>query len=426
MSRRIWTAALSFAVIAVPGTLPPAAATAPATQVWRDAFQSSPARYDPLTPEFEKLLVDKFGMPPAMLEKMRPQTASGTQRVRIAVSSAGEQIRVRLSNEEGTEPLVLASASVALAGERFQAKPGTLRALTFGGHRSVVVPAGAPVTSDAVAMPVGQAAELIVSTYTSQPFKLDPLGGDMIAVAAGDQTMKSGMDGAIPMLGRPVVTGISVLTSAPHHVIATLGDSITDGNRTALADLRSWPEELAHRLAARRDGGRYSVVNAGIGGNRLLGSGWGPSALARLDRDVLRIDGLSHLILLEGTNDIGMAGRSVFGSNPTVTPDDIILAYRQIVARAHARGVKVLIGTIMPFGGSATHDSPENERIRQAVNQWIRTSGEADGVIDFDRLARDPVNPTKMRAEFGSEDGLHPGTAGYKAMGDAIDLALFR
>lgn len=208
-------------------------------------------------------------------------------------------------------------------------------------------------------------------------------------------------------------------------MIATLGDSITDGNRTTLGDLRSWPEELARRLAARRNGGRYSVVNAGIGGNRLLGSGWGPSALARLDRDVLRIDGLSYLIVLEGTNDIGMAGRSVFGNNPAVSADDMIAAYRQIIARAHARGVKVLLGTIMPFGGSATHYSPANEQIRQAVNAWIRTSREADGVVDFDRLARDPADATKLQAAFGSQDGLHPGAAGYKAMGDAIDLSLF-
>jgi lysophospholipase L1-like esterase len=395
-------------------------------QVWRDAFQSSPAHYDPLAPEFVKLLIEKFKMTPAMVEQMRPHTASGTQRVRIAVAAQGAQIRIRVSNEEGTEALVLTSASVGLAGKDYDSQPGTLKALTFGGSRSVTVPMGAPVLSDPIALPVTPGTELIVSTYAAGPFKLDPLGGDTIMVGAGDQTMKNELGAATPMQGRPAVTGVAVLSTASQHVIATLGDSITDGNRSSLTDMRSWPEELAHRLAARRGGGHYAVVNAGIGGNRVLGSGWGPSALARLDRDVLRIDGLSHLVVLEGTNDIGMSGRTVFGNQPVVKPEDLIAGYRQIIARAHARGVKVLFGTIMPFGTSMTHYSPENERTRQAVNHWIRTSREPDGVIDFDQTARDPAKPVNMRAEFGSEDGLHPGAAGYKAMGDAIDLSLFQ
>jgi lysophospholipase L1-like esterase len=267
--------------------------------------------------------------------------------------------------------------------------------------------------------------ELIVSTYAPGSFTLDPLGGATVVVAAGDQTQKSELTSSTTMLGRPVVTGVSVLSSGSQRVIATLGDSITDGNRSTPGEMRSWPEELAHRLATR-GGGQYAVVNAGIGGNRILASGWGPSALARLDRDVLRIDGLSHLIVLEGTNDIGMSGHTVFGDSVVVTPEDLIAGYRQIIARAHARGVQVILGTIMPFGTSATHYSPGNERTRQAVNQWMRASREADGVIDFDRAARDPAKPENMRPDFGSEDGLHPGAAGYKAMGDAIDLSLFK
>jgi lysophospholipase L1-like esterase len=357
---------------------------------------------------------------------MRPQTASGTQRVRIAVSARGPQIRIRVSNEEGTEPLMLEAASVGLAGEGYVSKPGTLKALTFGGRRSVTVPAGAPVLSDPIALPVAPGTELIVSTYAAGPFKLDPLGGGTVVVAAGDQTLKSELAAGTPMHGRPAVTGVEVLSPGSQRVIATLGDSITDGNRFTVGELRSWPEELANRLTARQGGGQYAVVNAGIGGNRILGSGWGPSALARLDRDVLRIDGLSHLIVLEGTNDIGMSGRTVFGNHSIVTPEDLITGYQQIIARAHARGVKVIFGTITPFGGSMTHYSPDNEKTRQAVNHWIRTSHEPDGVIDFDQLARDPAKPANMRAEFGSEDGLHPGAAGYKSMGDAIDLSLFK
>lgn len=416
----------ALAATATLSAMPQASVARTETPVWREAFQSSPAQYDPLTLEFIKLLVDKFNLPPEAVEQMRPQTASGTQRVRIAVSARGPQIRIRVSNEEGTEPLVLEAASVGLAGDGYVSKPDTLKALTFGGRHGVTVPAGAPVLSDPIALPVAPGTELIVSTYAAGSFKLDPLGNGTVVVAAGDQTLKSELTAGTPMQGRPAVTGVEVLSPDSQRVIATLGDSITDGNRFTVGELRSWPEELANRLAARQSGGQYAVVNAGIGGNRILGSGWGPSALARLDRDVLRIDGLSHLIVLEGTNDIGMSGRTVFGNHPIVTSEDLIAGYQQIIARAHARGVKVIFGTITPFGAALTHYSPDNERTRQAVNHWIRTSREPDGVIDFDQLARDPAKPANMRSEFGSEDGLHPGAAGYKAMGDAIDLSLFK
>jgi len=423
---KVWLIGLALVVTTMAGVVPQASAAPDGTQVWREAFQSSPAHFNPLTPEFIKLLVDKFQMPPDAVEQMRPQTASGTQRIRIPVSARGPKIRIRISNEEGTEPLVLTAASVGHAGDGYVSKPGTLMALTFGGLKSITIPVGAPIVSDPITLPVTPGTDLIISTYAAGSFKLDPLGGSAIVVAAGDQTLKSELVEEKPMQGRPAVTGVEVLSPGSQRVIATLGDSITDGNRSTPADIRSWPGELANRLAARQRGGQYSVVNAGIGGNRILGSGWGPSALARLDRDVLRIDGLSHLIVLEGTNDIGMSGRTVFGNNPVVTPEEMISGYRQIISRAHARGVQVILGTILPFGGSITHFSPDNERTRQAVNQWIRTSHEADGMIDFDQISRDPTHPANMRAEFGSEDGLHPGNAGYKAMGDAIDLSLFK
>jgi lysophospholipase L1-like esterase len=422
----LWLVGIVLAVPVALAASPQASPPRTEAQVWREAFESSPAHYAPLSPEFIKLLVDKFKMPPAMVEQMRPQTASGTQRVRIAVSARGPQIRIRVSNEEGAEPLVLTAASVGLAGDKYVSRSGTLKALTFSGHRSITVPAGAPVVSDPVSLPVTPGTELIVSTYAAGSFKLDPLGGGTILVAAGDQTLKSELTAGTEMHGRPAITGVEVESPGSQRVVATLGDSITDGNRYSLGEIRSWPEALAGRLAARQGGEPYAVVNAGIGGNRVLQAGWGPSALARLDRDVLRINGLSHLIVLEGTNDIGMSGHTVFGDSPVVAPEDLIAGYRQIIARAHAKGVRVFFGTIMPFGGSATHDSPANERVRQAVNLWIRTSHEPDGVIDFDKLASDPAHPANMRKEFGSEDGLHPGAMGYKAMGDAIDLSLFR
>lgn len=193
MYRRFGTAALLLVTVPLLGLASSSTAADRQASAWRDTFQSSPARYDPLSPEFEKLLVEKFGMPPAMLEKMRPKMASGTQRIRIAVSAGGQQIRVRISNEESDTPLVLAAASVALAGKQFDAEPGKIKALTFGGRRSITVPAGTPILSDPVALPVEAGTELLVSTYADGQSKLDPLGGDAIAVAAGDQTMSGEM-----------------------------------------------------------------------------------------------------------------------------------------------------------------------------------------------------------------------------------------
>ena len=200
--------------------------------------------------------------------------------------------------------------------------------------------------------------------------------------------------------------------------------SITDGNRGEIGALHGWPEQLARRLAAARKG-RYTVVNAGIGGNRLLAPGWGDAGLARLDRDALRIEGISHLILLEGTNDIGMSGKGPFGDNPELSADELIRGYRQVIARAHARGVKVILGTLTPAGGSPSHSSPAKDAIREAVNRWIRTAGEADGYIDFDKVTGDPAAPGTLRNDYDFGDRLHPSDAGYMAMANGIDLSLF-
>jgi lysophospholipase L1-like esterase len=181
---------------------------------------------------------------------------------------------------------------------------------------------------------------------------------------------------------------------------------------------------LASRLEVAKKG-RFAVVNAGIGGNQLLSPGWGAAGLARLDRDALRIEGLSHIVLLEGINDIGMSGKSPLGDNPLVTADEIIAGYRQVIARAHMNGVKVIIGTLTPTGGSKSHSSPEKDAVRSAVNAWIRESAEPDGIIDFDAVLRDPAALERLNPAYDSGDHLHPNDAGYRAMGNAIPLKLF-
>jgi lysophospholipase L1-like esterase len=204
------------------------------------------------------------------------------------------------------------------------------------------------------------------------------------------------------------------------RVVVAFGDSITDGARSTTDANNRWPDELARRLAAQKGNRGVAVVNAGISGNRVLGDGAGYSALARFDKDVLMQTGVTHVVVLEGINDIGLAR-----SAATPSADDLIAGHRQLIARAHARGLKIYGATLTPFEGAAYY-TPEGEAKRQALNRWIRTSGEYDGVIDFEAVARDPAAPSKFAASVDSGDHLHPGDAGYKAMGDAVELALFK
>jgi lysophospholipase L1-like esterase len=414
--KQYWAGAVAIAI---------AGGTGQARPTWLEAFQSSPATYEAPSEDFIKFAAEHWHAPPEQLRAdLTPQPISGTVRYQIVVQAPGSQIRVRLSNEEGAAPLRLTAVSVGLAGERFGARPGALRPLTFGGASSVTIPAGAPLLSDPVSLTVRPGTELVVSAALVSSLPNEGRGGAGFVLAAGDQAMRETLDQPTLMTGRPVVTGVSVLSAARARIIVAMGDSITDGNRSDPRALHGWPEALAHRLSMRKHGSRYTVVNAGIAGNRLLARGWGSAALARLDRDALRIDGLSHLILLEGVNDINFSGRSLFGVNPEISAEALITGYRQVIARAHARGVKVYIGTLTP-NPADPFSTAAKVAIRDRVNHWIRTSGEPDAVIDFDAIVRDPAIPTQFRAEFDSGDHLHPSDRGYKAKGEGIDLSLF-
>jgi lysophospholipase L1-like esterase len=212
---------------------------------------------------------------------------------------------------------------------------------------------------------------------------------------------------------------VEVTAPAGTAAVVTIGDSITDGARSTADTNSRWPDQLARRLAARKGAGA-AVLNAGISGNRVLGDGAGVSALARFDRDVLMQTGVTHVVVLEGINDIGIAR-----NNPSPSAEDLIAGHKQLIARAHARGLKIYGATLTPFEG-APYYTAEGEAKRQALNTWIRSSGAYDGVIDFDMITRDPAAPTRFLPAYDSGDHLHPGDAGYKAMGDAVDLALFK
>ena len=401
----------AWLVLAFAGTAMPTMGEPLHADRWTEAFEASPAAYT-----FN--LGSKSGprLPP-------PQEVTGTVRFTILLSAGGNAIRVRLSNEEGDKPLQIHAASIAHAGAVPYSASEELKPLSFHGETTITVPPGAPVLSDPVALTTQAADRLVVSLYTTEGAAFSPMGGAGMSLAPGDQTRSLELLNAHAITGRPLVSGAAVAGPRPMAVVVALGDSITDGLRMKPDALRGYPEELARRFMGLPTAQRRSVINAGIGGNQVLTTGWGVNALARLDRDVLRINGVTHLIVLEGINDIGMSGRSPFGVGPAVSADDLIAGYRQVFARAHARGVKVIGGTLMPFK-ACFYYSPEKDTVRLAVNRWIRTSGEFDGVIDFEAAVRDSADPLKLRPDFDSGDHLHPNDAGYKAMGDVIDLEL--
>src|SRR5262245_27128670 len=350
-----------------------------------------------------------------------------TMRQKLRISVGGDRVRVRLSNELGTKPLVIGAATLALAGSESSIDSASMRALTFGGAPSITIPAGAPALSDPVDLAVKDLAELAISIYL--PEETAPatmhMGRSGYVSAAGDFTKASNLQGAELTTNHVFLTGVYVHTSAAAVVVA-LGDSITDGAASTPHSYNSWPDHFAARVAADH----IAVVNHGISGNQILSDGAGTSALARFDRDVLSTPGLTHIIVLEGINDIGTGGFNFPGAAGPAPPErtaaQLIAGYRQLIARAHANDLKIYAGTLTPFEGTfAGYYTPAKDEVRIAVNDWIRGSGEFDGVIDFEAAIRDEKNPRVMRPEYDSGDKLHPGDAGYKRMADSIDAALF-
>ena len=358
-----------------------------------------------------------------------PTTVKGTVRYRLRISQGGNQIRLRFSNEYSDKPLTINAATVGLAATGLDAAQGSLKVVTFGDRPAATIPAGAPILSDAIPLRVTALADLVVSIHVDGlPVNFCPDNipvSDQVAVENADATREEHLTNAkCTFLTRPVVSAVNVLSAGPRNVVVTLGDSITDGTVNPQTGDRGWPGVLSRRL----QGANVSVVNAGIAGNRLLQAMpmFGAPALSRLDRDVLSVPGITHIVLLEGINDIGTSGPGgMFGDSPLVEPQDLIGAYQQIIARAHQRGIKVIGATILPFEG-AMYYSAEKEAIRTTVNQWIRTAKKFDGVIDFDAAVRDPANPGKLKAEYDSRDHLHPSAEGYRKMGEVIDLTLFK
>jgi lysophospholipase L1-like esterase len=356
-----------------------------------------------------------------------PGTDGTTLREIVHISIGGPAVRVVLTNEFGLDPLNIGAAQIALSSGASAITAGSTTPLTFGGAPSIIIPPGALVVSDPVAFKVAPSSNLAVSLFLpNQPINqltFHPFADQTNYLVPGNVVSAASLDTPTTFFTWDFLKGVDVTADTKAASIVTFGDSITDGAHSTRDANTRWPDVLARRLQADKKTANLGVLNQGIGGNRILHDTTGPSALARFDRDVLAQAGVKYLVIMESINDIGHA------TDPTkpydvVNAEDLIVGLGQLATRAHTHGIKVIGATLTPFVG-AKYQSPAGEEMRQAVNKWIRTTNQLDGVIDFDKVTTDPTHPGMFLPADDSGDHLHPGDAGYKAMGESIDLNLF-
>jgi lysophospholipase L1-like esterase len=364
------------------------------------------------------------------------QYSNQTLREVVRASAGGDQVRVRISNTFGTDTLAIGEARIALSASGSSIVPGTDRVLTFSGQTSINVPAGAPVLSDPVSLEVKALSDLALSLYLPDATAVETStlfqGSSYVSLSSGNHAAAVSLPSASSVAAWPFVSGIDVRAAKKGASIVALADSATLTSQ--------WPMFLGERLQARPDTDHLGVVSVAIAGNRLLHNSasplgpaapnpqWGQSLLTRFDRDVLAQAGVRHVIVFIGLNDIAGPG-AFYPASEAITVDDLIAGFRQLIARAHEQGLAIQACTLPPLEGNTSlpgYDTPANEARRVALNGWIRSSGEFDGVIDVDRVLRDPSHPTRLLALYDSGDHLHPNAAGGRAIASAIDLKVFR
>jgi lysophospholipase L1-like esterase len=357
--------------------------------------------------------------------------ANHTLRMIPRVSIGGTTVRVRIANAYGVRPLAIGTAYVGLRGSGPAVVPGSNRRLTFGGETNATIAAGALVVSDPVELSFAPLSDLAVSVHLPQDL---PAAFGITGRYARQTNYVSppgdfAADEVMPV-GRLTddwyfVCGVDVVAPAETGAVVAVGDSLTDANISTHDGHHSWPSQLARRLAARPRGRPMAVMNEGLGGNRILHDIRGDSGLRRFDRDVLAQPGVTHTIIMLGTNDLrNRPGKP----EEEVTAPQMIAGLKQFAVRGHARGIKVIPATLTPFENETFLPgawNPRREAVRQAVNDWLRKTDDFDAIVDFDRALRDPDHPTSMLPVYDCGDHLHPSDAGYRAMGDAIDLSLF-
>ncbi|KQQ86387.1 hypothetical protein ASF77_20650 [Massilia sp. Leaf139] len=353
--------------------------------------------------------------------------ASQTLRLIVRTSIGGSRVRIRVSNEMGSAPLRIGRASIALRSSGAAVNQSSLRELRFGGATSVTIPARAPAVSDPLDFVVPAQADLAISLYLSGSVQGTTLHNAALQISyvspGGDYTSSVSMPVSRTLSSWPFLTEVDVNTAVP--CLVALGDSITDGQGSTSNANRRWPDYLARRLqSSLGSAGRIGVVNRGISGNSMLTDYpnallAGYATLERFDRDVLATSGVRYLITLIGINDICYSS----GSNP-IPADELIAGYRQLISRAQARDITIIGATLPPFEGFVYYTTAR-ERVRRAVNDWMRASGEFDALLDVEAALRDPARPTRVLAAYDSGDHLHPSDAGYQAIANAVPLAPF-
>jgi lysophospholipase L1-like esterase len=422
-----WVAPLCLAVLAMGVQALPSESDRPRQSLdarWVASWAVAPLDFREVPPSFGTAA--KPPVPARGTAQFRGQTLR--QQVRPTLD--GERARVRFSNRFGKVPLRIAAASLARSTGADAISPATLHPLSFGGRRSTTIAPGAEAWSDGVDLEVEAGQTLAVSTFLDRetPFAtVHQQPRNAAWVVGGNAVATPKLRDAAPLALNHIVTGLDVLTTKPVRTVVAFGDSITEGAGGTEAGGGSYPDQLAMRL---RDSPALvpavAVINMGIGGNRLLVDGTGPSGISRFGRDALGQSGVTHVMVLIGTNDIG---RSVFVHVPgndvpqhdVPTTERIIEGLQQLINQAHAKGVKVLLATVPPFKGVA-YWTEDSEAMRGNINRWIRGLQDVDGVIDFDAALRSPADPMAMNPLYDSGDHLHPNSAGYAAMAAAVDL----
>ena len=360
-------------------------------------------------------LTERRNLPPA------PGLSNNTLRQIVRVTLGGSQLRVQFSNAYGSGPVTINAAHLAVSKGAGAIDPATDKALTFQGESSVTIPAGDVVYSDTLDFEVTPLSNLAVSIYfdqTSDDVTGHPGSRTTSYIQIGNTVTAADMTSATKTDHWYILSGIDLWLDDSCACVVTLGDSITDGRGSTTNGNNRWPDNLANRLQANPDTVKIGVLNQGIGGNAVVAGGLGPTALKRFDHDVLEQNGVRWVIILEGVNDIG-------GSRSQKVAADLIAAYEQFIEKAHAKDVLVYGVPILPIVGSF-YDRGSHEAARQEVNEWIRTCGKFDAVIDLDAAVRDPEDPNKLLPAYDSGDHLHLSVAGYQKMAEAIDLDLFK
>lgn len=346
-----------------------------------------------------------------------------TVRQVIQIQTGGTRLRVRLTNELGLTPLRVGQVTIALSSLNGVIQGSTVHVLSFSGKRGVIIPVGKALLSDPVHMKVRRFENLAISIY--YPSFSEPAGHlkTLMISPPGNHASEAVWPLAQRVQAPEAASAVEVRSRLARPVMVAFGDSITEGFCSTPGMHLDYPNQLAHLLSKRAATRQWVIINSGISGNRLLHEGWGTKALARYGRDALNIPGVRAIVLLEGINDIGQAYISSSDTGP-ISASSIIAAYRDLIRRAHARGLKIFIGTLTPYAG-AGYERPEGERVREQVNAWIRRGRGFDGVIHFDGALRDPRHPHHLRGPDQCGDDLHPNNAGYHLMAETVFDDLF-